>query len=302
MKPVSVSSITSEVRRWHRAGAWLGALLVLVGCNGLFYYPSRATFTDPETIGLRYIGVFFDSGDGTRLHGWFFPAQSDGASKSVTTRAATVVHFHGNAENISTHFRGAEWLARAGYNVLVFDYRGYGSSDGVPSRAGIQLDAAAAIAYVRARPDVDSERLVLFGQSLGAAIAVAAVAEPGNRPGVRAVILESGFASYRRIAREKLAAMWFTWPLQWPLSFLVSDALRPVDLVPAVAPIPVLIVHGTLDPIVPFEHADALYAAAREPKALWAVTGGGHINAFGRYGVVYRPALLEYLRQHLEGP
>jgi fermentation-respiration switch protein FrsA (DUF1100 family) len=273
------------------AGLLLGGL---IGCDGLFYFPSRELVRDPSAIGVPFRDVWFDSQDGTRLHGWFFPADREGGAPAE----GTVVHFHGNAENISTHVYSSAWLAHAGFNVLAFDYRGYGESAGTPDPDGVQQDAIAAIRWVSDQPDIDPRRLVLFGQSLGAAIAVHLAAGPEGA-GLRAVVLESGFSSYRTIAREKLALSVLTWPLQWPLSFLVSDRYRPRDDIAKLAPIPVLIIHGTADPVVPYHHAQALYAAAREPKMLWTIPDGGHTAAFGRYGEIYRPRLVAFLNQHL---
>jgi hypothetical protein len=282
-------------------GVMAGVFLIVLtlaslsaGCDKLFYYPSRNSFIDPVSIGLPYQDVFFDSFDGTRLHGWFFSPEGgrpDGAK-------ATVVHFHGNAENISTHFQAVAWLAREGFNVFAFDYRGYGQSDGEPDKDGIQDDAVAAVRWVRGRPDVDPDRLIFFGQSLGAAIAVH-LAAGQERAGLRVVVLESGFSSYRASTRDKLAASFLTWPFQWPLSYLVSDRDRPRDDIAKIAPVPVLIIHGTADPVVLYHHAQALYAAAREPKTLWTIPDAGHTSAFGRYGKIYRPRLVGFLNQHL---
>jgi fermentation-respiration switch protein FrsA (DUF1100 family) len=266
---------------------------LLVGCDHLFYYPSRTSFIDPVSIGFPYQDVFFNSLDGTRLHGWFFAPKG-----GPDVAKATVIHFHGNAENISTHFQAVAWLAHEGFNVFVFDYRGYGQSDGEPNKDGIQDDAVAAVRWVRGRPDVDPDRLIFFGQSLGAAIAVH-LAAGQERAGLRVVVLESGFSSYRAITREKLAASFLTWPLQWPLSLLVSDRDRPRDDIAKIAPVPVLIIHGTADPVVPYHHAQALYAAAREPKTLWTIPDGGHTSALGRYGAIYRPRLVAFLNQQL---
>jgi len=267
---------------------------LLAGCDGLFYYPSRSSAIDTGSIGLPFNDVFFNSLDGTRLHGWFF-APKDGPDRAK----ATVIHFHGNAENISTHFQAAAWLAREGFNVFVFDYRGYGLSDGEPNKDGIQEDAVAAVRWVRSRPDVDHDRLIFFGQSLGAAIAVH-LAAGQERTGLRAVVLESGFSSYRTITREKLAYSFITWPFQWPLSLLVSDRYRPRDDIAKIAPIPVLIIHGTTDPVVPYSHALTLYVAAHEPKTIWTIPGAGHTSAFGRYGEIYRPRLVAFLDQYLD--
>src|SRR5574341_868653 len=125
------------------------------GCDGLFYHPSRNAFLDPASIGFPFQDVGFNSLDGTRLHGWFF-APKDGPERAK----ATVIHFHGNAENISTHFQAVAWLAREGFNVFVFDYRGYGQSDGKPNPEGIEEDEVAAARWVRGRPDVDPDRLI----------------------------------------------------------------------------------------------------------------------------------------------
>jgi fermentation-respiration switch protein FrsA (DUF1100 family) len=138
----------------------------------------------------------------------------------------------------------------------------------------------------------------LFGQSLGAAVVVH-LAAGQERSGLRVVVLESGFSSYREITRDKLAESFFTWLFQWPLSFLVSDRDRPRDDIMKIAPIPVLIIHGTADPVVPYHHAQVLYAAAREPKTLWTIPDAGHTSALGRYREIYRPRLVAFLDQYL---
>lgn len=287
-------------RRWSAAA--LLALAMLLGCNNLFYYPSRREFVNPTSLGLQYTDVFFESLDGERLHGWFFPASRGprgGSAPGMQARArATVVHFHGNAENITTHFWNVAWLPGEGYNVFAFDYRGYGRSAGSLDRIGIQGDAAAAVRYVRQRPDVDPQRLILFGQSLGGAIAVY-LAAAQTRQGVRAVVIDSTFSGYRAIAREKLAGSWLTWPLQWPLSFLFSDQLSPKPVIHRVSPIPLLIIHGTADEIVPPHHAEELFAAAREPKTLWLVPDAGHTQALQKYGEIYRPRLIAFFEEAL---
>lgn len=279
-----------------RAGiAVLGAIL-FAGCTNLFLQPLRPMVFDPALLGATYSDVKFTSSDGVLLDGWFFPAPSPAKG--------TVVFLHGNGENISTHFASVYWLPAEGYNVFAFDYRGYGRSRGKIDLAGAHRDAAAAIRYVQGRPDVDPARLIVFGQSLGAAIAVYTVAG-GEREGVRAVVIESGFSGYRRMAREVLSRSVVTWPLQWPLSLLVSDRFNPEKVIARVAPIPLLIIHGDADEIVSFRHARRLYEAAGDPKELWRVPGGGHIRAFVP-GSPFRARLVEYLDGvldvHKEGP
>jgi len=114
-----------------------------------------------------------------------------------------VIHFHGNAQNMSAHFGFVSWLPAQGFNLFVFDYRGYGTSAGKADREGVFEDSLAALDYIAARPGVDRNRFAGAGQSLGGANAIAVV---GSRPhsGIRAVVIESAFSSYREIVRDKL--------------------------------------------------------------------------------------------------
>lgn len=296
-------AINLRRRRWHRGVALLVLLgfgVMLSGCTGLFFYPQRTLVRTPADLGLAYQDVHIQTSDGLTLHGWWLPAQARtpraGGKKSAK---GTILFLHGNAENISTHIFSVNWLPAQGYNVLLVDYRGYGSSQGAAQIDGIQQDIQHAIGYALSRADVDPRRFVVLGQSLGASLAIYAVAHSPYRAQIRALIAESGFADYRGIVREKLAQSWLTWPLQWPLSYLVTDRYSPVRAIPAISPIPVLLIHGDRDPIVPVGDVCQLYRAARAPKALWLVPGGGHIQAFRR--AAFRQRLLRYLEAVL-GP
>lgn len=256
-------------------------LLVLTGMNmgcvaGLFYYPDRISYSTPSQFGLRYQEVSFASGDGTRLSGWFVPA--------VGAPRGTVIHFHGNAQNMSAHFNFVHWLPAEGFNLFVFDYRGYVKSAGRPDRKGIYEDSVAALGYVAARKDVDSDRLLVLGQSLGGATAIAAIGN--NRfAGIRAVAVESAFASYRSIVREKIGRIPVVSLLKWPLSYLlIGDDYSPEQVVARIAPVPLLLIHGTRDPVIPFSQGKRLYEMARPPKEFWPITGGGHTEAFADDG------------------
>lgn len=287
-----MSTGRGRLRRRLLALALAGAGACLSGCAALLFFPERPLVLTPDRIGLRYDEVRFESADGTPLYGWFLPA--DGTPK------ATVVFMHGNAENISTHIGSVYWLPPRGFSVFLFDYRGFGRSGGEPDLKGAVADAAAAIGTARALPGVDPERLIVFGQSIGGAIAVYTVAT-GARTGVRLVVAESTFASYRKIAREKLGAAWLTWPFRWPLSFLMPDRYSAGPVAATLAPIPLLVVHGDADPIVPLAHGRALFDLASAPKRLWVVPGGRHIEAFGRLGDRYRDRLVALFEAVLEG-
>jgi fermentation-respiration switch protein FrsA (DUF1100 family) len=260
---------------------------VLGGCvHGAFYYPDRVLYETPARAGLQFEHVSFRSRDGTRLFGWFIPALGVASPREAK---ATVIHFHGNAQNMSAHWRFVDWLPRAGYNVFVFDYRGYGASEGEPGPLGLFEDSRAAIDHVRSRSDVDADKLVVFGQSLGGANAIAAVGGDNHR-GIRAVVIEATFASYSSVASEKVAGA----------GALVTDDYSADRFVGRIAPVPIVFIHGTGDPVIAFSHSQRLFALARDPKAFWTVPGGGHIEAFGdRFGERYRRLLLRYLSEEI---
>lgn len=270
------------------AAALLVLSLGLAGCaNSLFYYPERKHYENPDLKRLAPEDVWFQSKDGTKLHGWFLKAQGE--------PKATIVHFHGNAQNISTHTSYVSWLPRHGYNVLVFDYRGYGQSEGKPGREGVYQDSLAAVRYAQSRSDVDKNKLILFGQSLGGAQAVG-VAGSGEFPQLRAVIEESGFSSYSRIGREKMLDIPLLGYVLWVFSpVLVTGAHNPDGVVGKIAPIPLLVIHGRQDPVVPYHHANILFEKAGNPKLQWTVEQGGHTDTFSRFGRNAQPRLLKFL-------
>lgn len=260
---------------------------LLAGCNGVFFQPMKPLVRTPAAAGLDWEDVALRAADGTPLSAWFLPV-SDGKPRG------TILFLHGNAENISTHLGSVFWLPSRGYQVLLLDYRGYGESGGAPSVAGMQLDIDAALAALLARTDVDPARIVLFGQSLGGALALHYAAHGPQRNHLRAVMADSAFSSYRTIAREKLAAAWLTWPLQWPLSFAVDDEYSPIRSMAHIAPLPVLLIHGETDTIVPPHHSQRLFDAAQSPRELWLVPSARHISA------LQSPALRDRLVTYLD--
>lgn len=144
----------SRIRWTVRAAIYAILLGLPLGCglDRLFYHPDSTIYYTPAQLNLRHEDVRFVARDGVRLHGWWLPA--------LTPRPlGTIVHFHGNAANISNHILAAYWLPAAGYHVFMFDYRGYGQSEGSPTRRGTIADGHAALDYVLSRPEVDRERL-----------------------------------------------------------------------------------------------------------------------------------------------
>ena len=239
-------------------------LLVFASCNGFFYYPDTRLFRERASLGPDVEDVTFASGDGTRLHAWFLHARGE--------RLGTIVFFHGNAHNLTRHAGSVDWLPARGFDVFLFDYRGYGESAGTPSRGGIHLDCLAALDHVRHRPDVDPDRLLVFGQSLGGAVAIAALGD-GGADGVCGVAVDSTFASYVGMGNAVLGGTFLTWPFAW---LLLSDAHSPIDVVDRLAPVPLLVVASPLDSHVPISQGRELFDAAREPKQFVELPEDGH--------------------------
>lgn len=250
----------------------LAALLLLTGCSGLFFHPERGRRDLSYLGGLKSTPLEVESGDGTRLSGLLVGPEGD-------TRG-TVVFFHGNAENVSTHLRSVAWLAQAGYRLWAVDYRGYGLSEGEATLEGVNADASAILAAALADPSSAGRPVYVLGQSLGGALAIYAVANSPDRGRVTLLIADSAFSSYRRVFREKVAATVIGWPISWPLGFTVDDEYGPEGQLPKLAGTELLFIHATKDPVVGYDHSERLYALAPEPKGFWTVRGVGHTAAF----------------------
>lgn len=262
----------------------------LVGKNGgnqLFYFPTRDEPSTPAAWGLKFENIHFKSADNTPLHGWFIPAKG----KTPQTAKGTVVFSHGNAGSISYHLGFCAWLAEADFNVIIYDYRGFGKSGGSVDRRGMIDDVKAAFAYARKRPDIDTSRLVSYGHSLGGAQSITALGESPVK-GLRAIVIDGAFASYQAMARligGQLGAS------------LVTDELSPKDFVKKLTPTPLLVVHGTRDEVVPISQGRQLYENAAEPKTLFEVKTGRHGTALSDNNGAYRKKMIAWLDQILEG-
>jgi fermentation-respiration switch protein FrsA (DUF1100 family) len=239
-------------------GAYAGLVALLFFFQSRFvYFPVRTITVTPAAVGLAYEDIHFRSEDGVELHGWFIPAEN---AKGV------VLFCHGNAGNISHRLESILVFRRLEISTFIFDYRGYGRSEGTPTEQGTYLDAEAAYQYlVRERGNEPSEILV-FGRSLGGAIA-AHLAEDYTP---RALIIESTFTSV-----PDLAAQLYPYLPVRLLSRFQYDALGHVRQVDC----PLLIVHSRDDEMIPFDHGRRLFEAASEPKHLLEILGS-HNEAF----------------------
>ena len=271
-------------------------MVLLAGCTQLFFQPHSYLIDTPKRHGIEYRIEDFQAADGTSLNAWFLPAEDKGGAKEDSEAKATILFLHGNAENISTHFRNIMWLPHEDFNVLALDYRGYGASEGTPTIAGMQLDIDAAMRHLLAHEGVDPNRIVILGQSLGGSLAIYYAAHSAYRANIRAVVIDSAFFDYRQIAREKLASSYITWPFQWLPWLTVDDDYSPADSVAAISPLPLLLIQGDQDAVVPLHHSQQLYERAKEPKERWVVPGAGHIQSLENEDV--RKRLVKYLRHY----
>lgn len=267
----------------YRIISWLVALAVFMTVvffgfrwieRAITFHPVRYAPGESWTVPPGAEDVWFKTADGIDLHGWFFESDS----------SRTVIYFHGNGGNISHIGWLGERLHSEGLNVLLFDYRGYGRSEGrIADEAALYADANAAYDYIVARQRTDPNAVVLYGQSLG----TAAATELASQRGCGALILESGLSSASDMAKSV-----FPW---LPRAFHRLGRNR-FDSAAKLARIdcPVLITHGDPDPVIPAEQAHVLFAAAREPKELLIFPGAGH-NVFGRLGKKYQDHLSSFI-------
>lgn len=266
------------------------AVALFLGCAAFVYglrwleslmtfHPDRMTAAERQSIHQGAENVWFDSADGTRLNGWFFKSQSG-------PEIATIIFFHGNGGNIRNVGWVGQRFAKQGFDVLLFDYRGYGASDGAASaESDLYADGDAAVAFVINQKNARPERIVLYGQSLGTAV----VADVASRGKFGAVILESGFSSASSLATTALP-----WLPRF-LHFLGKNRFESGRKLSNVRS-PILIAHGDPDGTIPTAEAHLLFASANEPKKLLIIPGAGHV-VFGAAGEQYLSQVEQFIRE-----
>jgi hypothetical protein len=288
----------TEIRTMAKRGTFLrvvSALSLSIGiasCSSLFYYPSHTLYYPPKRLGYEAKQVSFQAQDGTTLYAWLFKTP-----EGSTPPRGTVIQFHGNAENMSSHYLSLAWLVEQGYQLVAFDYRGYGKSEGDPSQKGTYLDALAALNLAwKFHQENHAQHFIVFGQSLGGAIATRALQDFPQKEKVDLLVLDSTFTSYKSVARRKLASFWLTWPISPIGGLLVSDDFNAEKALQENKS-QVLIIHDKEDPVLPFSCAEESYKLATAKKDFWVLDQGAHIGAFSDPHSPTRLRLVEYLDQ-----
>lgn len=251
---------------------------VYVRQDALVYHPMAEITQTPAIYGLDYDDLTLSTSDGVNINAWFVPTQE---------ARGVVLFCHGNAGNIGHRLDSIRIFRDLGLSVLIFDYRGFGRSQGRPSETGTYLDARAAWNFLVEEKGVEPERIIIFGRSLGGAVAAYLAAQLGQETTPGALILESTFTSLPDMA----ARLYPFLPVRWLAKYSYNTLGRLSDV-----HAPVLVVHSPGDEIIPSIHGQALYAAAPEPKMFLEISGG-HNSGFLSSGAGY----VEGLRSFLEG-
>jgi len=256
----------------------LGALLYSYQ-DELLFFPGPPPVESPEDEGLEHSDVWLTSSDGVRLHGWWFPVEG---------ARGVVLVAHGNAGNIGRRLYLVKAFRAMGLAVLLFDYRGYGNSEGTPSESGVYLDAETFYDHLIEELGDEPDQLILFGRSLGGAVVIELA---GRRP-CAGLVTEGAFASI-----PDMASTLYPW---YPARLLSRNRFDNVEKVRSLE-LPYLLLHSREDELVPFDQAERLFAAAREPK-FFVETSGGHNESGLRQPASALDQVRSFLDEALEPP
>jgi uncharacterized protein len=248
-------------------------LFLATSCSHLFYQPDAFLYTDKEKI-QKYFKENEIQGTEGKIIAWTF---SNPDLKLEQKKPVHIILFHGNAQNVSSHFYSLFWILEKGYDYTIFDYPGYGGSEGEPTRKSTTQSGIDVYNWIKSRhPD---QKIFIFGQSLGGNISIYSASRVIPDPQLCGIAVESTFLNYHTVAQRLLAKNWFTWIFQ-PIAYaLVSDSYSASEAIHNLGTLPLLVMHGDQDPIVGFENGRDLFEAASQPKTFIEISGGQHIDA-----------------------
>lgn len=237
------------------------------------FFPMKAMETTPAVIGLSFEEINFESSDNFLLNGWFIPCQ--GAKD-------TILFCHGNAGNISHRLEKIAIFRSLGLSTFIFDYRGYGKSQGSPSEKGLYEDAASAYRYLISRSDISPDSIILYGESIGGAVAI----DLASKQKVKALLTEETFSSVKDMVRIIYPFLPY---------FILQSRFDSVAKIRKIT-VPKLIIHSVDDEIVPFRLGEKLFQAASPPKEFLKLRGG-HNTAFIDSEELFRSGLSFFLKK-----
>lgn len=262
---------------------FLSILLTSTGCTNVIYQPDRYLHADPHAYGIGFKEYYVRSYDGTRLLAWELHAKTRPAENLI-------LMFHGNAENLSSHVFNLAWMVEKKTDVLIFDYRGYGLSEGTPYPKGVVEDGLRFLnlAYDKFK-EGQYKNLIIYTQSLGGAIALRALEEVSWRNEISLLVLDSTFRSPQDVARSKLGGLlWWTISSEYTADKNLSHLTMPL-----------LVVHASKDPVIPIKLGRELYEKAPSTKKVfWQLDepDAYHGNVFFINKGEYREKFLSLLK------
>lgn len=251
------------------------------GCTSLIYQPDRYLHADPHAYGIRFKEYYVRSFDGTRLLAWDM--------KSTTPNPENLVlMFHGNAQNLSSHAFNLTWMLEKNTDVLIFDYRGYGLSEGTPYPKGVLEDGLRflQLAYDKYK-EGGYKRFIVYAQSLGGSIAMRALEEVSWRNEISLLVLDSTFRSPQDVAREKTNGLFW-----WLISseYTADEKLSHLTM-------PLLVIHAPKDPVINFQFGAELFMQAPSTKkSFWRIEDGQHGDVFFVKKGAYREQFLSHIK------
>jgi pimeloyl-ACP methyl ester carboxylesterase len=266
--------------------AYIGlAIALYFGQSNLVYMPSKDVIETPETVGIKFEDIQIVTKDNVNLDAWFVPAKDDNpVGKGV------ILFCHGNGGNISNRLSYLPIFKDLGLSTLLFDYRGYGKSEGKPTEEGTYADVEAVWQYLTQEKQIPPQKIIIYGESLGGAIAsyiAEKTTQPDGKNSAGGLVLASTFTSISDRASELYPFL----PIRWLSQFSYNS----IDRLPNIK-IPILIIHSTDDEIIPFTHGDRNFQAANQPKTLVKIRGdhnGGFLDSLE----TYRNGLNEFIQK-----
>jgi hypothetical protein len=273
----------------HRLFSLFFVALLFSSCNSLFYIPVEESIYQFDEKRNHFIDFEVKTTHDHALHARLFPSQNQEPK-------GLLLHFHGNSENLSAHFFAFHWITNEGWDYLIFDYSGYGKSEGKPSREQLRDDGVALLQFAREKIPSSRKKFVVAGQSLGGAVSPVALANWSGRDSIDLLILDATFPNYRAAVKSVLDDSWAWWLKPFVrLGFNEDEA--PEKVYQEISKIPTLVTHCEDDLVIKAELGREVYAGIRAPKALWLAPECGHIGFFSHWAPAHRELLIDLLEE-----
>jgi fermentation-respiration switch protein FrsA (DUF1100 family) len=236
-----------------------------------FFYPDSINHGgNPKRDYPDYSNIWICSQPDVHLSGWFIPSYG-------MRPKGTVIHYHGNASNITNHWYLVDWIPKIGFNLLTFDYRGFGRSEGSPDFTGVLQDCLSVISFLRQSELEKTGNIILLGQSIGGAFCLSA-ASKALGDDIKGIIIDSSFDSFQEMSLEKIPALSSKFG-RFIVKTLVSDKCSPILHIDRLT-MPKLFIHGDRDQVVPFNRGLSLFRSALKPKTFLKIPNGTHMSIF----------------------